>query len=835
MRGLALIAVALRMLRRDWRSGELAVLTLALVVAVGSVTTVGFFADRVREALSRQANQLLGADLALVADRGVPEAFASEAARRGLQQARSYRFPSMVGSGGESLLAEVKAVTPGYPLRGELRIAERLDGPERPARSVPAPGTVWVDRKLAARLGIDTGALVEVGRLRLPVAAIVTDEPDQTIGFTSLGPRLLMALADLPATELIQPGSRVTYRLLLAGEPRTIDDFRSWAEPQLEPGQKLEGVRDARPEVKNALEKADQFLGLAALAAVVLAAAAIALAARRFALRHLDGCAMMRCLGARQRQIVALHAWHLATLGLAGSAAGCVVGFAAQAVLGRVLGALVGAELPPPTPLPALHGLIAGATLLLGFALPPILNLRNVPTLRVLRREIGPPRGASVAGYGAGVGMLAALVLWRASDLKLGLYVIAGFGAALALFAALSWLALKALRGAQGVSGVTWRYGLASMRRRAGASVVQAVALGLGLMALLTLTIVRGDLLSSWQSRLPPDAPNRFLINIQPEQVEPVSQFLEAHGVARPALFPMVRGRLVAINGRPVVSDDYPDPRARRLVEREFNLSWAEEVQHDNRIVEGEWWRAGDRGSAQLSVEEGIAQTLGIRLGDSLTYDVAGTRFEAKVSSLRAVEWDTFRVNFFVIATPGLLDGFPVSYITAFHLSSARLAVMNELVRRFPTVLAIDVTAIMAQVQRTIDQVSRAVEFVFLFTLAAGIVVLYAALVSTQDERRFEAAIFRTLGGRRAQLMQAHAAEFLALGAMAGLLAALGAAGLGYALAVHVLQLPYRFNGWIFPLGLVAGALGVAVAGLLGTRSILDHPPLAALRRLGNL
>jgi putative ABC transport system permease protein len=832
MRGFGLVGLALRMLRRDWRSGELAVLTLALVVAVGSVTTVGFFADRVREGLSRQANRLLGGDLALVADRGVPEALAAEAERRALRQARSYRFPSMVGSGGEPLLAEVKAVTPGYPLRGELRIADRLDGADRPARAVPAPGSVWVDRKLAARLGIDAGATLDVGRLRLPVAAIVTDEPDQTVGFTSLGPRVVMNLQDLPATGLVQPGSRITYRLLLAGEPEQIEAFRRWAEPRLQPGQKLEGVRDARPELKGALEKSDQFLGLAALAAVVLAAAAIALAARRFARRHLDGCAMMRCLGALQRQIVWLHAWHLATLGIAGSAVGCLLGFAAQAVLGRVLAGVVGAELPPPTLVPAAHGLLAGATLLLGFALPPILNLRNVPTLRVLRREVGPPRGASVAGYVVGVALLAALVFWRASDPKLGFYVIAGFGSALVVFAALSWMVLKALRGAQGVSGVTWRYGLGSLRRRAGASVVQSVALALGLMALLTLTLVRGDLLSSWQSRLPPDAPNRFLISIQPDQVEPVARFLDARGVARPALFPMVRGRLVAINGRPVSSDNYPDPRAQRLVEREFNLSWAAELQPDNRIVNGSWWRADDRGSAQLSVEEGISQTLGIHLGDSLTYDVGGSRFTAKVTSLRKVEWDTFRVNFFVIAPPGLLDGFPVSYITAFHLPPEKLPVMNELMRQFPTVLAIDVTAIMAQVQRTIDEVSRAVEFVFLFTVAAGIVVLYAALVSTQDERRYEAAIFRTLGGRRPQLLRAHAAEFLALGAMAGLFAALGAAGLGYALGVHVLQLPFHLNPWIFPIGFGTGAVGVAAAGLLGTRSILDQPPLATLRRL---
>jgi putative ABC transport system permease protein len=827
----ASLALGLRMLRRDWRSGELAVLALALMVAAGSVTTVGFFADRVREALSRQANRLLGADLVVVTDRGVPEALAREAAARGLATARSHRFPSMVGARGEAVLTEVKAVSENYPLRGELKVADAPQGPERAARSAPRPGSVWADRKLAARLGVNVGDELEVGALRLPVAAIVTDEPDQSVGFVSLGPRLLMNLADLPATRLIQPGSRVTYRLLLAGEPEAVTAFRRWAQPRLGSGEKLEGVRDARPEVKGALEKADQFLGLAALAAVVLAAAAIALAARRFSARHLDGCAMMRCLGARQVQIVQIHLWHLTALGLAASAAGCVLGFLAQEVLARWLEVLVGGELPPPTPVPVLHGLLAGAALLLGFALPPILNLRNVPTLRVLRREVGPPRRASLAGYAVGVALLAALVLWRASDLALGVYVLAAFSLALLLFAATGWVALRALKLAQNVSGITWRYGIASVRRRAAGSLVQAVALGLGLMALLTLTVVRNDLLSSWQGRMPPQAPNRFLVNIQPDQLQPVAEFLAERGVARPSLYPMVRGRLTAINGRPVVSMDYPDPRAQRLVEREFNLSWAEQPQPDNRIVAGEWWPAGGGGNL-LSVEEGIAQTLGIRLGDILTYDVAGTLFEARVANLRKVEWDSFRVNFFVIAAPGLLERFPASFITAFHLPPDRARVMHELVRAYPNVLVVDVTAIMEQVSRTMDQVSRAVEFVFLFTLAAGVVVLYAAIVASQDERLRETAILRTLGGRRRQLLSAQAAEFLALGAMAGLFAATGATALGWILAQFVLRLPYGFNPWLWPLGIGAGALGVALAGLLGTRRVLGHPPLAALRRL---
>ena len=835
-----LVKLAFRMLRRDWRAGELRILAAALVIAVAGMTTVGFFSDRVQLALSRQGNQLLGADLIIASDRPLPQHYADEAKRRQLAVSSSLKFPSMAAKGESNLLAEIKAVTAGYPLRGELRIADDMGDispsqtipATRIAQAIPQPGSVWVDEKLMTRLALNRGDVLEVGAARLTVAALVTQEPDYSIGFINLGPRLLMNAADLPATGLVQQGSRIAYRLLVAGDTGKVEDFRLWVQSRLALGEKLEGIRDARPEIKSALDRAEKFLGLAALASVMLAAAAIALAVRRFTQRHLDGCAVMRCLGASQAEILRLYLYHFIALGAIASALGCLIGFAAQQALAYWLSALVVAELPWPGWLPAAHGLLTGMVLLLSFALPPLLNLRKVPALRVLRRDTGNDGMPGLTGYALGLAALSALIMWKANDVRLGLYVIGGFVAAVAVSGLIGFALVRALSGMRNQAGGAWHYGLASIQRRAAASVVQAVALGLGLMALLVLTLIRDDLLQNWRTSLPPDAPNRFLVNIQAEQLQPLARFLQEYNIVQPPVFPMVRGRLSAINGKVVTPDDYVDTRAKRLVEREFNLSWAAAMQPGNQIVKGSWWANDDAGQAVLSVEEGIARTVGIKLGDKLTYDVAGSTFSATVTSLRKVDWDSFRVNFFVVTPPGVLEKYPASYVTSFHLPPQQADMMNQLVKAFPNFLVIDVAAVISQVQKVMEQVAKAVEFVFLFTLLAGLAVLYAAIASTQDERVYEAAIFRTLGARRGQLLRARATEFAILGGLAGLFAAAGASALAYVVGVQVLSLPYVFNPWIGLTGLLTGVIGVTAAGLMGTRSTLSTPPLLTLRKI---
>lgn len=829
------MAFALRLLTRNWRAGELTLLAVAVVVAVASVTTVEFFTDRVHQALNRQANQLLGADLVVSADRPLDARFADEAMRMGLRVTHMLRFPSMAAGNGRNVLAEIKAVTDGYPQRGELRITDVLYGQDRRATTIPAPGTVWVDEKLYTRLQLKPGDAVEVGRSRLPVAAIITQEPDSAIGFINAGPRVMMNQADIAATGLVQVGSRIRYRVQVAGAPGVVDAYRAWVAARLQPGQRVESIQDARPEIRSALERAEKFLNLAALLSVVLAAVAVALAARRFLQRHLDACAVMRCHGASRGRVVRLHVMQFIALGCVAAVAGCMAGFLAQHALALWLGGLVTVELPDAGFIPALHGVVTGLILLLGFALPPLLALGNVPPLRVLRRDIGAPDGMGWLGYVLGAAVIGGLIIWKSGELRLGLLVSGGFAAAMLVACLLAWgaiIAVSQLRSA----GVSWRFGITNLRRRRLASVLQVAALGTGIMALLTLTIIRGELLELWRNSLPPDAPNRFVVNIQKDQIPALEKFFAAQRIAMPELHPMVRARLARINERPVSPTDYADDRARRLVDREFNLSWATRMQHGNVLVAGKFWDADaenrPRRSDQISIEDGIARTLGIKVGDVLTFDSAGSTLAAEVTSLRKVDWDSFNVNFFVVAPPGLLERQPVSYITSFYLPPGHVELLNALVGEFPNFLLIDVAQVLGQVQAMITQVSRAVQFVFLFTLLAGLVVLYAAIASTQDERLYQATIMRTLGASRAQLARANLAEFAMIGALAGLIAAAGASALGHVLASRIINVGHAFSPTVWVAGMACSIVGIAVAGYLGTRRVLYMSPLRVLRRL---
>jgi putative ABC transport system permease protein len=820
------------MLRRDWRAGELSVLFAALVLAVASVGTVGFFTDRVKGALTRQANVLLGADLLLSADRPLPASLEQEARARGLAAVPAIRFNSMVSPIGaastiDPVLADVKAVGAGYPLRGAITLTDPRLPDGRAARGIPARGEVWVDTRLAARLGVQEDAILGIGESTLKVAAIVQQDPEVTGGLFTLGPKLLMNIDDVAATKLLQPGNRATWRLLVAGEGS--DAFRDWAKPRLERGQRLESIRDLRPEVRQTLERAEQFLGLAALVAAILAAAAVALAASRYLRRHLDAAALMRCLGAGGRQVLTLFSLQFVVLGAIASSVGCIMALGGQQLLVALLGSMVRTDLPPPGIVPGIAALCTGLLLLFGFALPPLVALARVPPLRVLRRDLGMPRAGGALAYALGAATIALLIGAQAPDAKTALIMIAGIAGLLAA-AALAARALVALLRLLPQRGYSWRYGLANLRRRPLAVSMQIGALGLGLMALLLLTLVRGDLMQTWRASLPQDAPTAFLINVLPDQKEGVPALLKRELGVDAVTYPMVRARLVQVNGAVFDASQLVDARARQLGEREFNLSSVAELPPSNRVVGGSWWKPGEVGG--MSLEDGIATSLNIKLGDTLTWDFAGARASAKVTSLRKVAWDSFRVNFFALFPPGVLDAMPTTYIAAIRAPTGSAAWLTPLLREFPNVLVIDVGEILHQVQSIIEQVARAVEFVFLFTLVGGVLVLEAAITVTQDERRYDAAILRTLGASQRQLTAAQVAEFLTLGALAGLLAAAGATIISYVLADRTLQIPFHWNPWIWLIGVGGGAIGVAIAGWLGTRGTVRQPPLTVLRQL---
>jgi putative ABC transport system permease protein len=820
------------MLARDWRAGELRVLAVALVVAVASITSVAFFADRVSRALVRDAHQLLGADLVLVADQPWPREVAEEIARRGLARAEALNFISMARAGESSTLAGVKAVTESYPLRGRLRVAPAVGAPDAPAAGGPPRGAVWLEERLVSALGTPPGASLRLGAAALKVDAVLTLEPERGANFFNIAPRLIMNAADLPATDLVQPGSRIWYYLYAAGEPAPVADFEKWVRARLARGQRVDNLESGRPEVRASIERAQRFLGLTALLAAILAGVAIALGTRRYVQRHLDGCAVMRCFGATQARLLGLHAAEFAILGAAACAVGCAIGYAAQGAIAAALGDLLRASLPAPSPLPALQGFLVGLVLLLGFALPPLVQLKNVPAVRVIRREAGTPRTDTLAVYAAGIAALAGLLVWQAGDARLGLTVIGGFGVAVLAFAALAWVSLRAVSAAPvarriGARSSALRYGLANLRRHARGNAVQVASLALGLTAVLLLTFTRNDLVDAWRRSAPPDAPNRFLIGVQPEQLASVQAFFASHGIATPDLYPMVRGRLVAVNGKPVTEADYGEERAKRLVEREFNLSYAAQAPAHNQVVAGSWFKPNAR---ELSVEEGIARTLGWKMGDELTFTVGAERFRAPITSFRKLRWDSMKINFFVITPPALLADFPASYVSAFRVQPQQEPALNELAQRFPNLTLVDVGAAVRQAQGVIDQLIGAVQFVFLFALGAGLLVLYSALVATEDERRREAAVMRVYGASRAQVTGSQRTEFLAMGMVAGVLATLGAAAIGQLLArlVFELDLPPSPGLWIA--GPLAGVVLLSLNAWLSARKVLAASPALTLR-----
>jgi putative ABC transport system permease protein len=851
------VQLAARMTARDWRAGELTMLLFALVLAVAALASVGFLADRLQRGLERDARRMIAADFIVRADHPVDPIFAGKAQSLALSTATTAIFPSMVSSAGAApatppsgaasatattpaRLAAIKAVSAGYPLRGALRIAAAPGAPDHAAQGIPPPGTVWVDDELLDALKLHVGDTVKVGTRTFTVNALITKELDRGFSFVNFSPRLMMRADELASTGLIGYGSRVTYRLLVAGGDPAVAQFASWAREHVDGGKMrgvaLESLQDGQPQVRQTLDRARHFLTLVSLLTALLAAVAIAMAAHRYTRRHLDGCAAMRCLGASQRTLRTLFVLEFAGLGLVGGAVGVALGYAGHLALLAWLGNLIDVALPYPGPMPVLEGIAAGLVLLLGFALPPLLPLTRVPPVRVLRREWGDEGRAAWAAYGIGIVLFAGLLVIAAGELKLGGIVAGGFAIGLLVFAGVArvalWCAARVARsgrlGGQSRAGVGWRYALASLERRPGASALQITALAIGLMCLLLIAMTRNDLIDGWRKSTPPDAPNEFLIDIQPDQRDAVAAWLRTHGVADSTLQPMVRGRLISINGKPVNPDEYKSEDARRLVDREFNLSYTTKLPEDNRIEAGAWY--GDSSTPQLSIEQGLAKILGVKPGDVLKFDVTGLEVTAPVTSVRKLDWGSFKVNFFVLMPPELLRDFPATYITSFHLPPTQRAVVDGLVAQYPNVTAIDIAPILAQIERVLEQVIGAVQFLFLFTLAAGVLVLYAALAGTRDERMRESALLRALGASHRQVRAVQVAEFISVGALAGLMAALGAQAVGSVLATRVFEFYLAFDPWVLPAGIAAGVVCAGVGGWISLRHVLARPALQSLR-----
>lgn len=839
-----------RNLWRDFRSGELNLLIISVVLAVAALTAVGFFSDRLQAGLWRDARQLLGGDAVVVSDKPTPANFQQKAQALGLTTNATLSFPSMARAddtkGGETKLVALKAVSEGYPLRGQMSLLN-LQGsdaikpdlsksfPAKPTREVPQPGQAWVDPALLEVLNLQMGDALWLGDKSFQIAALIDREPDRGAGFMNFAPRVMIHQSDVMATGLIQPASRLSYRMAVAGEASqaNVQQFLKWARDEVAKpevrGIQVESMVSGRPEMRQTLDRAEKFLNLVALLAALLCAVAVALAARTFASKHLDGCALLRVLGQSQKTLSVAYAFEFITAGWMASLLGVIMGYGIHHAFIWLLAGLVDVQLPPSSGEPALLGMGMGLTLLLAFGLPPVLQLAKVPAMRVIRRDMGGLQAASVGVLLTGLLGFAGALMWASRDVKLGLMTVGGFAVATVLFAGATWLALKVLRKWV-PSDTTPRWLLLATRQvmaRPVYAVVQVSALSVGLLALVLLVLLRTDLISSWRKATPVNAPDRFVINVQPDQTQAFQDKLSQVGVKDYDWYPMIRGRLVAVNGREVSPQDYTDERAKRLVDREFNLSARATQPEHNAVVKGQW-QEGEKDA--VSVEVGIAKTLGLNMGDRLRFDVGGVISEGRISSLRKVDWSSMRANFFVIYPVDNLPDVPLSYMAAFKTPDVP-AFERNLLQQFPNVTSVDLRASLMQVQKVLDQVIRAVEFLFAFTLMAGLLVLTAAVTSTREERKREFAIMRALGATGRLLSQVQTAELMGVGLMAGFLASLVAELVGWGLARFVFEFEWTASLWVPVAGGLTGALLAWIAGWWGLAEVLRQPVSQTLRQ----
>ncbi|TXI74691.1 MAG: FtsX-like permease family protein [Limnohabitans sp.] len=823
-----------RQLWRDLRAGELRLLMVSVALAVTALTAVGFLADRMQAGLWRDARQLLGGDAVVVSDKPTPQMLVQEAVRRGLVTNTQVGFPTMARvpvAEGESRLVALKAVAPGYPLRGVLQVHRQ---PEAAQDSIPARGQVWVDPALLDALDLAPGQMLALGERELRVTGVIEREPDRGAGFMNFAPRIMMNAADLESTALVQPASRVTWRMAVAGPEGVANRYADWAREQAEStnlrGVQVESLESGRPEMRQTLDRASQFLNLVALLAALLCAVAVALAARSFAERQLDACALLRVLGQSQRTLTLSYATEFLGAGLLASACGVLAGYAVHLGFVSLLQGLVETQLPAAGVQPALLGLAMGLTLLVAFGLPPVLQLARVPALRVLRRDLGALQLRSSLVLAMGLAGFALTLLMVSRDLKLGLITVGGFALALLLFAGLAALALWALRRMlPGEQAPRWlRLATRQVTARPWFAVVQVSSLSVGLLALALLVLLRTDLVASWRQATPKDAPDRFVINVQPDQAQAFLSHLQMAGVRSPDWYPMVRGRLVGINDREVRPSDYEAERARRLVDREFNLSYTDQLPAHNPLLAGRWV-AGEQGG--VSVEQGIADTLGLKLGDRLRFDMGGVVHEARITSLRKVDWASMRANFFVLFPLREMPELPTTWLAAFRTPEGDRQFERVLVQKFPNVTSVDMRASLAQVQRVLDQVIQAVEFLFGFTLAAGVMVLLAAIGAGRQAREREYAIMRALGAGRVLLAQVQRAELLGVGFLAGFMASGMALAVGWALARFAFEFTWTPLWWAPLAGGAVGAVLAWVAGSLSLAGVLRQPVVQTLRQ----
>ncbi len=818
--------LALRQLRREFRLSEYMVLLFALFLSVAAVTSVGFFANRVERAMASQAATLLAADAVVSSPSPITANLRDRVTSDSLESADVIEFPSVVlTEEGETSLVSVKSVGAGYPLRGEVKLSTELYSTEHAAAAAPQTGSVWIDPRLAGVLQVAVGDTLLFGDGEVTISAFIAFEPDRSADVFQMAPRLMMNHADLEGSGLLGEGSRARYRLLVAGSESDISSFTDWIDSENDPNIQLQTVEQGRPEVQSALVNARRFLGLAAAVAVLLSAAAVALAARQIAERDMNTASLMRTFGASANTVLRVVLMRLGLIALIATVIGSAVGFLAQFGLTALLGQWFAAELPAPTVVPLIGGLACSVLALVGFCLPALMQAVDTPVLKVLRRDLPVAQPSMLTAILSGLLALGVLLSWLTSDWKLGLLLLLGMllvmGALVIISRLLVALSLKVKSG-------YLRRALESLRRRPQSVSLQMAAFSVGLLVLLLLAIVRSDVLSAWQKQVPDDAPNFFLVNIQPEEVEEVEAFLQARGVENNTVYPMIRARLESINSTPTNEIEF-GTHGERFAQRDFNLSYIDEQREDNKLVEGEWWDDSDD-ATYFSLEQDFASDLNLSIGDVLQFTVADKVVAGVVKNLREVEWESFAVNFFVVGTPQGLDDKPASFVSSVYVAGDQGTFIKDLVSEFGGITAVEIGTLLDRVTGIIDRAALAVQYVFLFTLLAGVLVLWASVLASRRERFREAAILRTLGASKSYLSASTTREFALIGFLAGLIASSVAAMIAWLVVERVMQLEYEFNAWLWVFGIVAGVTGVLIAGKLATRPVLRQLPIAVLQ-----
>lgn len=823
--------IELRLLKRDWKSGQIQLIAAALILAVAVVAAVAILAERVQQGLSREVSSFLAADIKVESGITLDQVYAEKAKAFGLNTAQVAEFGSMVFHGENNHLASVKSVSHTYPLRGELTISNKAfakdDGAWRNIASGPVRGEAWVEERLLPILDMQLGDEIEVGKQKLKVTKVIINEPDRGSGFSMIGARLIMNHEDLATTGVIQPGSRVQFGLLAAGDSEQVLNFNTWANNKKSEHVRIILPEEASAQLSDALARGESFLLLSGTVGILLAAIALALSSQRYAERHKDQIALMKSWGQSAQDIRKLILMQLSLLGIVCTAIGVFVGWLVHAGLLWTISDLLPQQLPSAGTSAYLTAIFTGFLCLLGFALPALWHLPDIAPLRVLRRDIDTNALSTSLRISIGVFILILILYWYSQSISISLIFFGGITLTTALLGAIVFVIMGFLKSVTKNAGSSWRIAISNLWRRKWLSIIQMVAFTIAIMLMLVMTSMRTSLLEDWQTQLPADTPNYFLVNVAPWEVDPVKNLMADHKLLDVGWYPMVRGRLVSQNGEVITQE-----RLEKVggLDREVNLTWTNSLPDTNEIVAGKWW--AQQGQAEFSMEEKVATELGVKLGDVISFSLGGRELDATLTSIRSVDWDSMKPNFYIIFPEGVLEDYSPNWITSTYLKRQDKPFINSLLSEYPTILVIALDEIINRIRLVIDRVTTGLELMLLMILACGILVLFATIATSYDERARESAILRTLGSSKKLVLSVVGIEFAFMGCVSGIIAALGAQLAVFGFQVYVFNMSLVWYPWLWLAGPIAGILIVMGLGLLRSYPIIITPPLQSLRQL---